>query len=89
MYFSNLGTGIIISVNYRYSAHIASLCLNVSFVVPVLLMLRLLLPNKLIMNISKTCYMTFYSDSVSNSSLVVNRHSVEKVSSCKYLGLII
>ena len=30
-----------------------------------------------------------YSDAVSNSSLVVNGQSVEKVSSCKYLGLII
>ena len=33
--------------------------------------------------------MIFYSDSVSNSSLVVTGQSVEKVSSCKYLGLII
>ena len=33
--------------------------------------------------------MTFYTDSVSNSSLVVNGQSVEKVSSCKYTGLII
>ena len=33
--------------------------------------------------------MIFYSDSVSNSSLVVNGQSVEKVSSCKYIGLII
>jgi len=33
--------------------------------------------------------MTFYSDSVSNSSLVVTGQSVENVSSCKYLGLTI
>jgi len=45
--------------------------------------------NRLSMNISKTRYMTFYSDSVSNSSLVVTGQSVEKLSSCKYLGLII
>ena len=43
--------------------------------------------NKLSMNISKRSCRTFYSDSVSNSSLVVPGQLAEKVRSCKYLGL--
>jgi hypothetical protein len=48
--------------------------------------------NKLSLNINKTCYMIFTSSKVHNSdyilNLYINGHKIDKVSSCKYLGMI-
>jgi hypothetical protein len=45
--------------------------------------------NKLSLNISKTCYMVFSSKSNDDIVLYYGRHSIAKVDSCRYLGVII
>jgi len=45
--------------------------------------------NKLSLNLSKTCYMTFFANTAPHCNLIVNGQTIEKVNSCKYLGIII
>ena len=47
------------------------------------------LSNKLTLNLSKTCYMTFCHNQSTNINITVNGQSIEKVSSCKYLGILL
>ena len=42
--------------------------------------------NKLSLNLSKTCYMTFFANTASHCNLIVNGQTIEKVNSCKYLN---
>ena len=45
--------------------------------------------NKLSLNFSKTCYRTFFANTAPHCNLIVNGQQIEKVNSCKYLGIII
>ena len=45
--------------------------------------------NKLTLNIDKTCYMVFGCQSDVTLNLFINGQRINKVSSCKYLGVII
>ena len=45
--------------------------------------------NKLTLNLSKTCYMVFSSEKNEDIKLVINNTEIEKVKSCKYLGIYI
>jgi len=45
--------------------------------------------NKLSLNIDKTCYMVFPSDTNNNTRLTVDIQEIQKVSSCRYLGVIV
>ena len=45
--------------------------------------------NKLSLNIDKTCYMVFPSDTNNNTRLTVDTQEIQKVSSCRYLGVIV
>ena len=44
--------------------------------------------NKLSLNLLKTCYMNFFVDSAAKNNLDVNGQIIEKVGSCKYLGIL-
>ena len=44
--------------------------------------------NKLSLNLSKTCYMTFFANTASHCNLIVNGQTIEKVNSYKYLKII-
>ena len=37
----------------------------------------------------KTCYMTFFANTAPHCNLILNGQTIEKVNSCKYLGIII
>lgn len=45
--------------------------------------------NKLTLNLSKTCYMTFPSKNFGHVDIKVNNQSVSNVSNCKYLGIML
>jgi hypothetical protein len=45
--------------------------------------------NKLSLNLTKTCYITFSNKNIPDLNLVINGHKIEKVTNCKYLGLTI
>ena len=45
--------------------------------------------NMLSLNLSKTCYTTFFANTASHCNLIVNGQTTEKVNRCKYLGIII
>ena len=47
------------------------------------------LSNKLTLNLSKTCYMTFCHNQLTNLNVSVNGQRIEKVTSCKYLGILL
>ena len=40
------------------------------------------------LNLSKTCYMTFFANTASHCNLIVNGQTIEKVNSYKYLKII-
>ncbi len=48
-----------------------------------------LLANKLSLNIDKTCYMVFPHQNCDNVQILVNGKTINKVTSCRYLGVII
>ena len=45
--------------------------------------------NKLSLNLLKTCYTNFFVDSAAKNNLMLNGQIIEKVGSCKYLGILI
>ena len=47
------------------------------------------LSNKLTLNLSKTCYMTFSHNQLININITLNGQPIEKVTSCKYLGILL
>jgi len=46
-----------------------------------------LIANKLTLNLTKTCYMVFTREKDKNFKLLLNNTKIEKVHSCKYLGI--
>ena len=45
--------------------------------------------NKLSLNLAKTCYMSFFSEANTSNNIILNNCSIEKVQTCKYLGITI